>query len=345
VLWTQARAAGVGRVICRIPSLPPEPALDLSSIRPSAVTIARVDDLQLVRSAQGGDASALGVLLSRHEAGMRAVALSLLGHGPDAEDAVQDAMLTAVRVIGDVRDPAAAGSWLRSIVRNNCRMRLRAPKPLPVAEPEWFLPPSDAAGPEELIERAALRDWIWHAIGELSEADRLVTLLRHFSPVTSYDQIALACGVPVGTVRSRLNHARGKLLASLRATADAAHPDSGARLRSRRREAADALASAMRGDFRHVVGDLWWPDAEMVVPASGVRGGTAFALRGMEGDLAAGVRQQLVSVVAGADVLIWETRLISPASDPGHCPPSAVWLQALDRGRVRKLTLVHPAPN
>ncbi len=54
---------------------------------------------------------------------MRAVAMSLLGYGPDAEDVVQDAALTALRRIGDVRDPAAVGAWLRAVVRNAARMR------------------------------------------------------------------------------------------------------------------------------------------------------------------------------------------------------------------------------
>ncbi|BCY10636.1 DNA-directed RNA polymerase sigma-70 factor [Actinoplanes sp. L3-i22] len=279
--------------------------------------------------------AALGVLLRRHEAGMRAVALSLLGHGPDAEDAVQDAMVSAVRRIGDLRDPAAAGAWLRTAVRNNCRMHLRSRPPLPVADPEWLLPGS--GGVEEVVERAELRDWVWFAIGQLSERDRLVTMLRHFSSVTSYEQIALVCGLPIGTVRSRLSHAHRSLTAALRASAERAYPDSDALLGARRREAADAMTAAMRGDFRDVVDELWWPDADMTVPASGQGGGTGFALRGMECDLRSGVRQRLVDVVAGEDVLIWETELISE-----HCPPGAVWLHKLDKGRVRRLTLCHP---
>ena len=78
-------------------------------------------DAELTRAAQRGEVAALGLLLERHEAAMRAVALSILGPGPDAEDVVQDAALTALRSIGDVRDPDAVGAWLRTIVRNRCR--------------------------------------------------------------------------------------------------------------------------------------------------------------------------------------------------------------------------------
>jgi DNA-directed RNA polymerase specialized sigma24 family protein len=82
-------------------------------------------DAELTRGAQSGDVVALGLLLSRHRPGMRAVALSLLGHGQDADDAVQDASLVALLRIGDVRDPAAVGPWLRMIVRNAYRTRPR----------------------------------------------------------------------------------------------------------------------------------------------------------------------------------------------------------------------------
>ncbi|HEY0531425.1 MAG TPA: sigma-70 family RNA polymerase sigma factor [Actinoplanes sp.] len=285
-------------------------------------------EADLVHAAQGGDAAALGAVLKEHEAGMRAVALSILGYGPDADDAVQDAMLTAVRRIGEVRDPLAVGAWLRTIVRNNCRALSRRPAP---AMPDM----DDVPTPDEILEKHALRDWVWHAIGELSEADRLVTLLRHFSGVTSYDQIAALCGLPVGTVRSRLSHARRTLADQLRRSADAAHPDAGALNDRRWREARDALHAAMRGDFHRVVDDMWLPGSELV--AGPVRGDRAFAVDGMNGDLERGVRQKLRHVVAGPDVLIWETELSG-----GDCPPGAVWMHSLSGGRVSRLTLFHP---
>jgi RNA polymerase sigma-70 factor (ECF subfamily) len=92
----------------------------------------------------------------------------------------------------------------------------------------------------------------------------------------------------------------------------------------------------MRGDFDSVVGETWRPDAELVAPGR-VRGDRDFAVRAMNADLAAGVRQRLASVVAGPDVVIWETDL----SSPGHCPPSAVWVHRLSGGRTRTMTLLH----
>ncbi|MFC0549410.1 RNA polymerase sigma factor [Planotetraspora thailandica] len=306
-------------------------------------------DVELVLAAQSGDAAGLGVLLSRHMAGMQAVALSLLGYGPDAEDAVQDAMLVAVRRIGDLRDPAAAGPWLRTVVRNVCRMRLRESRALPYGDMEALGLPSAEPTQEELLDGGSMRDWVWHALGELSEPIRLVALLRYFSDVSSYDQIAELCGVPVGTVRSRLNQARAKLADALRATADLAHDDSASFTRARRQEAEEMMAAAQRGAFADVVKEQWWPEAEFVGPngerpGPGGGSGRDFAVWAMDFDLSNGVRQRISNVVAGRDLTIWEAELISPPDNPDHCPPGVVWLHGLREGRVRRLRLFHPRP-
>ncbi|MER6359170.1 sigma-70 family RNA polymerase sigma factor [Streptomyces sp. NPDC001634] len=128
---------------------------------------------------------------------------ALLGYGPDADDAVQDGALTALRHIGDVRDPAAVGAWLRAVVRNTSRMRLRATRETPGLDGLDHLHPRDhePAHPERLIEQHAMRGWIWDAMEELPPQLRLMLMLRHFSGITSYQEIAVACEVPVGTLR------------------------------------------------------------------------------------------------------------------------------------------------
>ncbi|MFI6762593.1 RNA polymerase sigma factor [Micromonospora sp. NPDC050417] len=301
-------------------------------------------DSELALAAQSGDATALGVLVARHQAGMQAVALSLLGYGPDAEDAVQDAILTALGRIGDLRDPAAVGPWLRAIVRNNARMRLRRSRTVPVGDLEALALPATDPTPEELLDGRSMRDWVWHAMGELSEPIRLVTLLRYFSGASSYEQIAALCGVPVGTVRSRLSQARSKLTTALQETADEAHDDAAAQAAARRREAEQGLATAYRGEFSDFVRETWWSDAEFVTPDGQVAGGPDFAIWGMNKDLNDGVRQRIANVVTSGNVMIWEADLISPPDNPTHCPPSAIWLHTLREGRTARMRLYHPEP-
>lgn len=84
-----------------------------------------LSDAELVRSAQGDDTASLGLLLERYRAPLYGLALQILGHGPEAQDAVHDTFLVALRKIEQVREPAAVGGWLHKIVRNVCCMRLR----------------------------------------------------------------------------------------------------------------------------------------------------------------------------------------------------------------------------
>ncbi|GAA1364577.1 sigma-70 family RNA polymerase sigma factor [Catellatospora chokoriensis] len=301
-------------------------------------------DEDLVRAAWSGDATGLAVLLARHRAGMLAVALGVLGYGPDAEDAVQDAMLVAMSRIGQVRDPAAVGQWLRTIVRNNCRMRLRSTRPVPMADLAGLPLAAGGPTPDELLEQRAQRDWIWHALAGLSEPVRMVTLLRYFSDVTSYEQIAALCGVPVGTVRSRLNQGRTRLTELLRASAELAHDDATRLAQARRREAEQTLVAAERGEFEQVVRYSWWPDLEVVTPDGRSSRGPDVLLAGMDLDLTDGVRQRIRNVVVSGDVLIWEADLINPPDDPEHCPPGVVWAQRLRDRRVSRIRLFHPRP-
>jgi len=302
---------------------------------------ARLDE-DLVRAAQAGDAASLGALVLRHQASMYAVALALLGAGPDAEDAVQDAALTAVRRIDSLHQPSAVRPWLVSIVRNNCRMRIRSRRPVVGTPVEEMALPSTEPTPEQFLEQRATRDWVWHALSQLSEPLRVVAVLRYFSDFCTYEEIAVLCGIPVGTVRSRLNQARTKLMTALSATATAHHPDVAASRRAHWDEAVETLMVARQGSFDEVLQENWWPDVRTIGPR-GERGiGREFLAMAMDADLSHGVRQTLTNVTASDDVRIWEADL-TIADETYCCAESVIWFQRLDKGRVRGLRLLHRA--
>lgn len=303
-------------------------------------------DEELTRRAQAGETGALGLLLARHEAPMRAVALSLLGYGPDAQDAVQDAALTALRRIGDVRDPAAVGAWLRAVVRNASRMRLRAARETPGLDGLDNLRPRDheLSHPEQLIEQHAMRDWIWQAVEELPPRLRVVLMLRHFSGITTYEQIAAACGIPVGTVRSRLNQARGKMARVLLSTASQSHDDASVRTEESRQEAVATLEASERGGpLPRELSELWPADTELVGDLSR-HGEHTHPTPVMERTLEKGVRQHLRHVVASRDITIWEMAVTNPVGVANPCPPTLAWLMFREKGRVRRLRLLFPEP-
>ena len=301
-------------------------------------------DSDLVHAALEGDAASLGFLLARHRAGMYAVAVGLLGYGSDAEDAVQEAAIVALRRIGDVRDPDAVGAWLRMVVRNVCRAMKRRTTAEPAGAPAEGAPWSELAGPPdpaEVLDRHVLREWVWTAVEELSPTLRLVTLLRYFTDVTSYEDIAALCGTPVGTVRSRLNQARTKLSGALLSTADEKFGDAAGLHTRHRRLAEDTLASVHRGDDACRLSDWWLPQADVIWP-SGLRRDIAGLGLSLARDLSDGVRHELLNVVASREVVIWEAALHSPPEDPFHCPPHLVWVHFVDRGRANRVRLYHP---
>ncbi|WTW99096.1 sigma-70 family RNA polymerase sigma factor [Streptomycetaceae bacterium NBC_01309] len=302
-------------------------------------------DEELTRRAQAGETGALGLLLARHQAPMRAVALSRLGYGPDADDAVQDAALIALRRIGDVREPAAVGAWLRSVVRNTCRMRLRDTRELPGLEglEHLCLADREALLPEQLIERHAMRDWIWDAVEELPPKLRLVLMLRHFSGITCYEDIADACEVPVGTVRSRLSTARGKLAEILLSTAEQAHDDAATLTEASRHEAVATLdASEVGRPLPREIAELWPTDAEMIGKLA-QPGERVHPVSVMQRMLEVGVRQDLRHVVASREITIWEMDVTNPPDKTDPCPPALAWLMFRDHGIVQRLRVVFPA--
>src|SRR5215471_16914320 len=85
-----------------------------------------VDEEALVRSGLKGDADALNKLFSRYTRPLYQTALRLLGNPEDAEDALQDGMLSAVRNLGRFEGRSKFSTWLTRIVINAALMRLRS---------------------------------------------------------------------------------------------------------------------------------------------------------------------------------------------------------------------------
>jgi RNA polymerase sigma factor (sigma-70 family) len=82
-------------------------------------------DRELVLAAQAGDVATLGLLLERHRASVYGACVRILGRGPAAQDAVQDACVVALRRLHELRDADAFAGWLHAIARNACLMELR----------------------------------------------------------------------------------------------------------------------------------------------------------------------------------------------------------------------------
>lgn len=161
-----------------------------------------VDDVVLQR-ARRGDHAAFHTIVDHYEERLRVLAFHMLRDAEQMNDAVQDTFVKAYSALPGFRSEAALGTWLHSICCRVCLDYLRAARVRPAAQPldESLADPADEA------ERLALRDEVAAALGGLTPEHRAVLLLVDREG-HSYSTVAEALEVPVGTVASRLAHAR-----------------------------------------------------------------------------------------------------------------------------------------
>ena len=235
-----------------------------------------LSDAELVRAAQEGDAASLGLLLERHRAPLYALALRFFGHGPEAQDAVHDAFLIALRKIDQLRDPDSVGAWLRAILHNACvtRLRKRHDELLAGEVPRSVERRTAEPSAEETIDRLAMREWVWTALSALPEALRVTAMLRYFGSYPSYLEISLILGIPVGTVRSRLNQVKTRLAGALLESAGLEHDEA-----RRLTESETRFFTAAWDEYNRGEGYGLWLDAFTEDPAFVLVDGTVLGAR------------------------------------------------------------------
>ncbi len=299
-----------------------------------------LSDAELVRSAQGGDTASLGLLLERYRAPLYGLALQILGYGPEAQDAVHDTFLIALRKIDRVREPAAVGGWLRTIMRNVCRMRLREGQGELLFDELTGGIESRASEPsvEESVDRLVMRDWVWTALGRLPEALQVTAVLRYFGSHASYEEISATLGIPVGTVKSRLNGAKIKLAQALLETAGLENGEARRLAESRTRFFRAAYDEHNRGDGYDILASVFSEDLVLSISDRTVfTGGYRFMIEDIEGDLEAGRKIYPTHIVSSKDVSIIECEVENSAEDPFHCPQAFSQVAVYRDGKIHRM--------
>jgi RNA polymerase sigma factor (sigma-70 family) len=175
-----------------------------------AAASARILDEYLVVSAKAGDRRAFDLLARRWHPRLVAHAWRLTGNGEIARDAAQEGWIEIVRGLGGLRDERAFPAWAYRIVSRRCAAQIRriqvrrALGAVIAAEPDAG--PAEHHGDHLLRLRAAVR--------ALPEGQRAAVALFHFEDM-SVAETAVALDVPVGTVKTRLMHARHTLRVAL----------------------------------------------------------------------------------------------------------------------------------
>jgi RNA polymerase sigma-70 factor (ECF subfamily) len=168
------------------------------------------DENALIERAQHGDRNAFGELASRYYPGVVRVVYRLCGDTGLAEDMAQEAFLRSWVNLSSFRPQSSLRNWLYRIAVNATLDVLRRRPDEAIEDEAVQMVPDQAAGPEATLienERVALLQQAMHA---LPEAARSVLVLREYGGL-SYQEIASALDIPVGTVMSRLNYARNRL--------------------------------------------------------------------------------------------------------------------------------------
>lgn len=181
----------------------------------------------LISLAQAGDGEAFTRLVERYNRQIYNIGLRMLGNPEDAADMTQDVWLKIYRYLANFRGDSAFSTWLYRIAVNCCRDYLRLSyrtRELPFSgfgeedESEAVFEIADrSAGPEELYLHREGRDELLGWVAQLSPQFRIVLVLREICGL-SYQEIAAAVEISLGTVKSRLARARAALVEKITAS-------------------------------------------------------------------------------------------------------------------------------
>ncbi|MEU8268142.1 RNA polymerase sigma factor [Sphaerisporangium sp. NPDC049002] len=164
------------------------------------------EDADVLARVAGGDPVALTELYERYAKPVFAFLYRLAGDRGTAEEILQDTWLAVWRSAGTYQSRSSVSTWLFGVARRQAHNRLRGAPPPVAAEPSAD-GTDPAPGPEEL---AVGRDRVQSALLRLPLAQREVVVLAFLDDLSQH-QIAEVLDIPVGTVKSRLHHARATL--------------------------------------------------------------------------------------------------------------------------------------
>jgi RNA polymerase sigma-70 factor, ECF subfamily len=183
------------------------------------------DDATMVAGALGGDPRMFSALVRRHEPLAYATAYAVLKNAEEAQEVAQDAFVTAYEKLDSLERPERFASWLRTIAMNAAKMRRRAAirarglsLDVPLDEIDETTFAHGVARPERpdtAAERKEIVASVAQALRSLPGKYRVAATL-FFVDDLSYGEISASLSVPVSTVQSRLQRARGMLRERIR---------------------------------------------------------------------------------------------------------------------------------
>jgi RNA polymerase sigma-70 factor (ECF subfamily) len=183
--------------------------------------VSTTSESRLLEAARDGDAEALEALLESHEARLYRFARRLCRHHEDAEDVLQESLLSAARGLKDFRGASSLSTWLFAIARSHCikkRRRSRfAPTEVSLDAGEAdgaHAHPDPGPGPDGTLHARRLEKALEEAISALDRKYREVFVLRDVEGLTA-PEVAKVTGLSVAAIKSRLHRARARVREAL----------------------------------------------------------------------------------------------------------------------------------
>jgi RNA polymerase sigma-70 factor (ECF subfamily) len=176
---------------------------------PYGAGLSLFDDLRiLLERCLAGDQSALRAFVGRYQNNVFGLCYRMLGRHHDAEDAAQETFIRALRSLQRVDPNRDIEPWLLAIAGNCCRTRLAQRKRRPEGS-SLLMDVGDASVEEEAGRNLA--EEVQHGLAGLREEHRQAFLLFHEQQL-SYEEIANALNVPMGTIKTWVHRARRELI-------------------------------------------------------------------------------------------------------------------------------------
>lgn len=179
-------------------------------------------EASLLQALKAGQDAAFVKLVDLYSGRLLAVARRLLNHEQDAQDALQDAFISAFRGLATFDGKSTLATWLHRIAVNAALMKLRSMRRKPEQPIDELLPkyyddghrqnpgPAWKVTASEILEQAETRELVHRCIAQLPDSYRIVLVLRDLEELDT-STVANHLGIEVGAVKIRLHRARQAL--------------------------------------------------------------------------------------------------------------------------------------
>ncbi len=193
--------------------------------------VKETDEAVLLERARNGDRAAIEELIQRHQNRIYRFGMKMCRHVDDAEDVLQDTLLTVAKTIGDFRGGSSLSTWLYTIARSFCIKKRRKSKFAPLHEhslEQDLVTESDVLAdsgkaPDEAALGNELRVALENALESLDPEQREVLLLRDVEGLKA-SEVGQVVGISTAAVKSRLHRARVRVRELLAPVLDAGLP-------------------------------------------------------------------------------------------------------------------------